>query len=84
MFPLSLASNEFQYFSILDHAAHVTMSMSKMLVKIVVPELDPTQSFAKNFEAMRHDHTYVRSIYCTFTACKSVSGSISRLPVLSF
>ena len=42
----------------MDHAAHVTMSVSKLLTRIVAPEtLDPAKESGRTFEARRHDHT---------------------------
>lgn len=42
----------------MDHAAHVTMSVSKLLARIVAPEtLDPAKESGRTFEARRHDHT---------------------------
>ena len=42
----------------MDHAAHVTMSVSKLLARIVAHEtLDPAKESGRTFEARRHDHT---------------------------
>jgi hypothetical protein len=38
-----------------EHASHVTMSVSKLLARIVAPDIDETD---KNLEASLHDHTY--------------------------
>lgn len=43
----------------IDHAAHVCMSTTKLLTRIVAPEtLDPSKENGRTFEARRHDHTY--------------------------
>lgn len=43
-----------------EHASHVTMSVSKMLSRIVAPEMEePAADLeAKDYEAKLHDHTY--------------------------
>lgn len=43
-----------------DHASHVTMSVSKLLARIVAPDsVDPAEQMKrKKFESLRHDHTY--------------------------
>jgi hypothetical protein len=54
LFPLFFPVHNF------DHAGHVTMSVSKLLARIVAPEsVDPFEKGNKeHFESMRHDHTY--------------------------
>lgn len=43
-----------------DHASHVTMSVSKLLARIIQPEaVEQTDNMKrKQFESLRHDHTY--------------------------
>jgi len=73
--PLRFRENPFHSF---DHAAHVTMSVSKLLARIVAPEtVDPTVRDGKTFESLRHDHTYGKQVF------RSIAYATAPLPFLT-
>ena len=73
--PLRFSENPFHSF---DHAAHVTMSVSKLLARIVAPEtVDPTARDGKTFESLRHDHTYGKQVF------RSIAYAAAPLPFLT-
>lgn len=53
-----------------EHASHVSMSVTKLMSRIVAPKQDEVATGAKNLESQLHDHTYgITSDPLTRLAC---------------